>query len=102
MNLYKKIFYFLYLEIDEEFSDEYDDNMIVDVMLFYFKIGKLLNKKISLFVDRFSLFNRDKKYFFDYDDDSISYDIEYEEIDKVFVGIKCLFYNEKFKIYLSL
>lgn len=102
MNLYKKIFYFLYLGIDEEFSDEYDDNMIVDVMLFYLKIGKLLNKKISLFVDRFSLFNRDKKYLFDYDDDSISYDIEYEEIDKVFVGIKCLFYNKKMKIYLSL
>lgn len=76
--------------------------MIVDVMLFYLKIGKLLNKKIIIFVDRFSLFSRDKKYLFDYDDDSISYDIECEEIDKVFVGIKCLFYNKKMKIYLSL
>lgn len=102
MNLYKKIFYFLYLGIDKEFSEEYEDNMIVDVMLFYLKIGKLLNKKIIIFVDRFSLFSRDKKYLFDYDDDSISYDIECEEIDKVFVGIKGLFYNKKMKIYLSL
>lgn len=102
MNLYQKIFYFLYLGIDKEFSEEYEDNMIVDVMLFYLKIGKLLNKKIIIFVDRFSLFSRDKKYLFDYDDDSISYDIECEEIDKVFVGIKGLFYNKKMKIYLSL
>uniref|UniRef100_K1PLK5 Uncharacterized protein n=1 Tax=Magallana gigas TaxID=29159 RepID=K1PLK5_MAGGI len=74
--------------IDEESSDEYDDNMIVDAMLPHLKIGKPSNKKTSPFVDRLSLFNRDKKYSSDHDDDSTSHDIEHEETDKVPVGIK--------------
>lgn len=101
INSHKKTFHSSHSGIDEDSSEEYEDNMIVNAMLPHLQTGKPLNKKTTPFVD--SLFNRNKKYMYSsgQDDDSTSHDIEREETDKVSVGIKSLFHNKKLKVHSS-